>query len=167
MADRRITKVKLTKTKVHIEYEVLHEKAGEPDAFTVICGDKPTLAFEAALRELVCDVTNICDFPVEDARVITVRSVSCTYQKKILGAVVTALKSLKHSNAPLVLNTPHLPEMPYSGEDTDPNPTMPAGMADRLRALLAEAACYIDGDRLQGRLFGVTEPEPETVGAEA
>jgi hypothetical protein len=73
-----------------------------------------------------------------------------TYKDGILGAVLTATKDLMMCPAPLILNTPHLPEKPY-GESG--GPVLPANTIRRVRALCVEAERYLAGDREQGSLF--------------
>jgi phage terminase small subunit len=69
-----------------------------------------------------------------------------------MGAGVTALVSLKTCNAPLVINTPHLPREPYV-EDDEECPVMEAHWAAAIEAVLIEAERYLDGKRAQGSLF--------------
>jgi hypothetical protein len=82
---------------------------------------------------------------------ITVRGVTFTWKNDIMGACITALKSLTTANAPLVLNTPHLPSEPYSGNPGDVGPVLRRG-TDRLEHLITEVARYIDGERAQAKL---------------
>lgn len=161
--DNRFTKIKYDGSKMRIEYEV-ERKDAEPDEYTLFSSDKPAPEFDRALQALTGDVLTICEMPDGDASVITVRGVSLTHTSDVLGVCVTALKSLKTSNAPLVLNTPHLPEVAYSGDSNDANPTMPVGMSNRLRVLMDEAERYVNGDRAQARLFSEERSEATTDG---
>jgi hypothetical protein len=145
----RVTKVKWDLKKVRIEYERIRPE-GDPDEFVIGCGDEPSRAFKDALAALRIDLNTICQFdPPLD---VTIRGVSFSWTDDIMGACITALKSLTTANSPLVLTTPHVPEKPYG--ETGGGPTMPAGMAERLERLIDEARRYIlGGAREQARLF--------------
>ncbi len=64
-----------------------------------------------------------------------------------MGATITVLKALSAANAPLVLNTPFLPE------SSDGGICLPAETRDRIETLCEEAQKYVDGERKQGNLF--------------
>lgn len=154
--ETRFTKIKYDGAKVRIEYEVERE-GKEPDEYSLFSGDAPTTAFQAALGELRQDVIAICELPLEQIDKLHIRCVSVSHTNGIMGACITALKSVQTANAPLVLNTPHLPSAPYSD---NPEPLLPAETCERIRALMAEAQKYIDGERAQGDLFAdVATPE--------
>lgn len=77
-----------------------------------------------------------------------VRSVSYSWALDIMGASVCVLVPLDHSDQPLVLNTPHKPCEPYSGEVGN---TLPEGFANKLRALHVLIERYIDGERVRAQ----------------
>lgn len=147
----RFTKVKYDGSKVRIEYTVEREKGKAPDEYALVSADAPLPSFSEAMHDLSADVLTICELPEEQRTKLKVRGVSLTHTNDILGACITALKTVKHANAPLVLNTPHLPEAPYS--DNPDEPVMVDGMADRVLRLCEEAQRYLDGERSQQSLF--------------
>lgn len=147
-----ITKVKYTGDKVRIEYTIDRPDGGEADEYTLQSADKPLPSFETALLALTPDVVDICELDKLSAANIAVRGVTFTWKNDIMGACITALKSLATANAPLVLNTPHLPSESYSGNPDDTGPTLSRGTIDRLGRLLLEAGRYIDGERAQAKL---------------
>ena len=104
-----ITKVKYAGEKVRIEYTIDRADGGEADEYTLQSADKPLPSFETALLALTPDVVDICELDTLSAAHITVRGVTFTWKHDIMGACITALKTLTTANAPLVLNTPHLP----------------------------------------------------------
>lgn len=67
------------------------------------------------------------------------------------GIVVTCAKSLEATNAPLILNTPHMRE-PVGADDTGAG-FMPAGWLDLILAIQEEAQKYDDGEREQAEMF--------------
>jgi hypothetical protein len=150
--ETRFTKIKLDASRVRLEYETVRE-GGDPDEYSMLCAERPRAEFGTALQALAADVVEICELAADDLAKITIKGVTLTHTNDILGAVITATKALKGSNAPLLLNTPHLPEEAYSGQASDPNPTMPLGMATRLKRLVEEAGAYVRGSRAQGSLF--------------
>lgn len=152
------TKIKFDGSKVRIEYEVERKDGGDADEYAMHSADKPLPDFDLALQALAVDVVTICELMPSDVQVLTVRGVTLTHTNGILGACITALKTLKSSNAPLVINTPHLPMEPYSDGD-EMAPTMPSGMATRLAAVEAEAQRYLEGQRAQASLFAGTKDE--------
>jgi hypothetical protein len=146
----RFTKIKFDGTKVRLEYQVVRPGGGDPDEYSLQCADLPLAEFRTALRALVDDVCVICEFPSSEASKVKVLGCSLTYRDDVLGVVVTATKELMISPAPLILNTPHLPEKPYSDSGGS---VLPANTVRRVRALCIEAQRYLDGDREQGSLF--------------
>jgi hypothetical protein len=77
----------------------------------------------------------------------TIRSVSWSWSHDIMGASVCLLIKLENSYAPLVVNTPHKPEQPYS-EGGEAH-LLPTAFADKLRELHRLVERYIDGDRFK------------------
>jgi hypothetical protein len=150
----RFTKIKFDGSKVRIEYEVERKPEVEPDEYALISSDLPTLEFIEALADLAQDVAGICELPESDTAKIAVRGVSLSHTNGILGACITGLKSVKTANAPLVLNTPHLPSEPYS--DNLAEPTLPTATCGRIHVVIDHAQRYIDGERAQGDLLAAT-----------
>lgn len=164
MSDKRFTKIKFDGAKVTLAYEITR-KNGDPDEFSVFCADLPAPEFDLALQALAADVAAICELPEADAAKIKVRGVTLTYAHDVLGACITAMKSLKTAQSPLVLNTPHLPSESYSDSDC---PILSTACVMRLKDLAYEAERYLNGDRAQGSLLSVVdESGAETPVAEA
>lgn len=159
MNEKRFTKIKWDGSKVRLEYEIVR-KDGDQDEFTLQCADQPAPEFIAALAALGQDVLTICELPESDGSRVKVRSVTLTYTNDIIGACITALKSLKTANAPLVLNTPHLPTEDYAGADGT-GPTLPRSTADRIDMLVLEAERYLNGARAQASLLTQIVPSHE------
>lgn len=148
----RIRKIKLSE-KVRIEYEVLvGDKVKEEYSLTSV--DKPLLSFAEAMQVLAQSVVEICELPDKDINHIAVSGVSFSYggEKQVLGAVITAQKKLKKTDAPLNLNTPHKTEDFY-GETGSASQLLDSLTIDKLYELMDEAEKYIAGERQQGELF--------------
>jgi hypothetical protein len=154
MTEKRFTKIKFDGSKMRLEYEQ-PRKDGDPDEFTLLCADAPAPEFTEAFAALAQDVIAICELPSDQLSKIKVRGVTLTYSNDIMGACITALKTLKSANAPLVINTPHLPAEAYGGDDTA-SPTLDTATCDRLRSVCEQAARYLNGERAQASLFVAT-----------
>lgn len=161
----RFKKIKITSDdKINLEYENLN-KQGNWDEHTMKSAAEPLPSFHHALDNLIPHVVDICELPKGDnlSHSYTVKGVSLSYggENEVMGATITATRSLAFANSPLVLNTPHKAEDVYSpggGEDmllTD------ECVAD-LYKLIDEAEKYLSGKRAQADLFeDDPEPEPE------
>lgn len=159
----RFKKIKVDKTgKVILNYdEIIRDD--HVNEYTMKCADKPRPQFQKALNGLRRHVAEICELNIppnlahpNEVANIEVRGVSLSWTDDIMGVVITALKTLRNSNSPLVLNTPHLPEEPYS-EGGDESMCLTSECVDAIRNLIDEAHRYLEGDRQQLDLF--IEPE--------
>jgi hypothetical protein len=104
--------------------------------------DNPEPEFTAALQAFVPEVLALLELPSDYGKGMTVIGVSLSHNDdQGTGIVVTCLKELTGANAPLVLNTPHLPEMSEHG------PTISSAMLGALVALEDRAKRYIAGNR--------------------
>lgn len=157
-----ITKVKLRKeNKIHIEYKVERKINGKSDydEFTLSCVDKPRPEFEIVFMDLRKHVLEICELPadVSDIEKVIVKGVSFSYSESesgesIMGATITASRSLSKSNASLIINTPHKFDTPHNDKQPKTFLLTPE-CADLLNELIDEAEKYIDGNRAQLGLF--------------
>lgn len=158
----RFTKIKFDGVRMRLEYEVSRPGGGDPDEYALHCADLPLAEFVTALRALVDDVLSICDFPSSEAPKVKVLGCSLSYKDGIMGAVLTSTRQVVICPQPLILNTPHLPEKPYSESGGS---VLPATTVRRIRALCAEAERYLNGERLQGALFEKTDSAESSSGA--
>ena len=159
--NRLIIKAKISPDGVEIRWV---DKGKDAIEHSLRSGDKPLPRFKDALADLVPDVVNclhlfllICQPLLAEGRNdrLTVRGVTVTWNHDIMGACITALGDVDGSPSPVVVNTPHLPESPYSGSDDDPNPTLPPSAATKIDTVIEEAKMFLDGERVkeQKQLF--------------
>jgi hypothetical protein len=157
-----ITKIKFNKGKVEIEYEK-NDRETDSKKTQFSSYDEPLPGFTDALQALSLHAEEICEFPEgfltapaafgEDGEVVeqkgTVSGVSFSYSDKegIMGATITVLRKLATAQAPLVINTPHLPEAPYS--EGSCSPLLSSGCVRALNHLQDEALKYLAGDRAE------------------
>lgn len=156
---RQITKVKLGKdSKVHIEYKVPRttESGEDFDQFTLDCVDKPLPALELAMLNLRKHVLDICEMPMDDTEVmkVKVKGVSFSYSgdNDVMGATITASKTLARSNAPLMINTPHKFDQPHN-ENQGTEMCLSDYCISALEEVIEQAEKYLDGERAQLEMF--------------
>ena len=161
----KIKKVKLEANKIRIEYLVPVLTADNPDddEHSLLCAHRARPSFYEALEALAPFVAEICEQPKEWAGTVEVKGISFSYggENKIMGASISALKTLEKSNSPLK------PSEPYS-ESGD---TVMCLSDDATAALLRvqdEARAYLNGDRAQlGLNFDGEEEDDMALAEEA
>ena len=146
----RIKKVKRNaKGIVTINYEV--ENGNDWDSYSMACKSEPHPDLIGALAHLVPHVMAITEFPDTYSENLTVSGVSFTYKDTenngtVSGAVITSQKLLKSHPAPLIVNTPHKTDVPYS-DTGDDSACLSTAAAMALEDVKEEAKQYIGGKR--------------------
>ena len=158
----RFQKIKYSKGKVKIEYELRNKEKKDWDQFSLACSDEPKPEFQIALQSLSEDVLEMCELPGDYRKRIMVTGVSFSYggEGEVMGATIISQMALNRSNVNLNLNTPHKPSEPYS-EGGDAAQCLSQDCIDRLASLELEAEDYINGNRAQGELFADREKAKE------
>ena len=139
-----IRKAKMKDNNVEIHAGKRREDGGE-DKFTILKStDQPLQEFRDAFVGLVKHVRHILEIRADQwENMISVTGVSwSTSEEGVEGVVITSLVQLVNVQAPIVLNTPHMPVEQYST----------AGQ-DALDAVKRHAEDYFHGKRQQGELF--------------
>ncbi len=151
----RIIKVKHSEKegRTLVEYEQ-KAKSNNFDEFTMNCFDLPRPEFLAALKKLIPHVLKMCELPASYMENLNISSVSFSWsgESDTMGATITALKKLRDSHAPLVINTPHKPAEAYN-EGGDETNLLTEDCIRDLENLQREAVLYVAGERAQGSLF--------------
>ena len=150
----RFQKIKYSKGKVKIEYELRNKAKNDWDQFSLACLDEPKPEFQVVLQDLSEDVIEMCELPEDYRKRIAVIGVSFSYggEGEVMGATIISQMALNHSNVNLNLNTPHKPSEPYS-EGGDASQCLSEDCIERLTYLMSEAEDYANGNRAQGELF--------------
>jgi hypothetical protein len=109
--------------------------------------ETPSPDLPICLAALAIGVAQICEIDSIPliADKIRVRGVSFNYKSGVRGTVITALLDLEKNPAPLCINTPNIPDEPYSEE----GPCMPSDIANKLDNLVTAAKMYLKGERAQ------------------
>ena len=126
------------------------------DKYTMESFDEPAPEFKKALNGLAQHVIDICELSDEAPDNFNVKGISLSDTDGITGVTITALKQLVHSNAPLVLNTPHKPFEPYT-EGGDTSNCLTSDQIEAVEKLIEAARDYLRGKRAQGDLFAAGE----------
>lgn len=162
----RVLKMKFDGTTVSVIYEMINSK-GEFDKYSFESNDAPEPEFNRDLQDLavnVVEISELLDLPdspeifsevyvkkLEQERTkIEVRGLTFSYagDKDVMGVTITALRTLRGSVAPLVINTPHKIEEWYS-ENGDTRQLMGSEVLRKLLECQYRALRYVNGIRAQ------------------
>lgn len=163
----RFRKIKIHKdqAKVELHYELLTRDINW-DEYKMVCNQRARPQLYDRMNDLVAEVTEMLDLPEMYRQGMKVSSVSLSYagEDEVMGAVITAQKSLLGFNSPVILNTPYAPSEPMiDGDDM----CLPESTTKAIEALCREAWKYRCGDREQTNLFAgndddVSDGPPKT-----
>lgn len=164
----KITKIKFKDGRVELEYNVdikIKNVEGfetQTNELALKSTEKPAPEFDAALQALAEDVCEILELPEDYINGITVTGVSFSYSSGVMGAVITAKKTLKDSNSPFNLNTPFKPSKVYNEGAPEDN-LLSSDTVAKLEYLMTQAEYYIEGRRAQIRLEEVLKEADEVL----
>jgi hypothetical protein len=146
---RQVTKIKDSDGKITMHWNIVRpdERVNE---YTISCVDKPRPSFNAAMQAIAPTLATWCDLPEEWCEALEVIGVSISWSRDIMGAVVTAKRPCS-SAAPLIINAPHKPSIPYS-DGGDESTCMTIEQIAAIEAVIVEAEMYLDGNRAQMEL---------------
>ncbi len=141
-----------------VKYERPADGKARAETITLESHDGPKKALKDALQKMEKHLREIADLPDDWKDDLEIRGVTCTWSNDIRGLVITGLRKLTSSNSPLVLNSPHFTEEPYS-ETADPDiGIFSEDCLEDLEVLENLAFKYVDGDREQLELDLATKP---------
>jgi len=151
MSSMQITKIKFSGMKIEIVWSEEGHRATIDHSLSSF--DVPHPDFVSAFTAFKPLVLDLLELDAAYGHDFRVTGVSVNYEEKDSrkGLVVTSQKKLAGTNAPLVLNTPHLRE-PTSDKDEGTG-FYSGDLGDALTRLLGEAVRFIAGHRAQGNLF--------------
>jgi hypothetical protein len=147
-----IRKIKAGGEKITIEYKQIED--GTSVDSTVVSSERARPELYDALANMSTHVVKLCELPNSWQPEIEIRGVTFSEADGIMGATITALRPVKASNAPFVVNTPHTLEA--SPDDAAPSGKHLTSQAVRdLKILIKEATEFVKGKRAQQALeFG-------------
>ncbi len=153
----KITKVRLTRSKVSVEYE------NEGDTFAVVSHDRPLPSFYEAVAALCPIILSILHLPATYAGTPNPKDLATTlHPLKPTGLTIsekqdvrlvclTAHKELPDSHSPFNIATP-LRFLEHPQEEGSYSPALTAEQVAAIDAVIAEAKKYVGGARAQGVL---------------
>lgn len=142
----RITKLKYNPKTERVELKYELPNRGDWDQYELSTKEIPHPDLVAALTAFAPHVLTLCELDDVELDTISVRSVTFTWKNDVMGCVISSLRQLQTSPAPLVLNTPHKTIEPY-GEGGSEGALLPDSVIGALEQLLAEAEEFIKGKR--------------------
>lgn len=149
---RKLLKVRIDADGVLVKYQEAKGENAKTETVTLEAEDPPLPELERALSSMAEHLCAICELPADWVEDIEVRSVTVTYTEAATGLVITGLRSLDGSSAPLILNSPHFTDAPYSETDQGGKGIYSADCGRDLNELARAAFAYVDGKRGQLQL---------------
>jgi hypothetical protein len=162
----RFTKIKLLGEQDTATVSISYQTAvsGGFADHTEATPESPHPDFINAMAGLAPGVLKIAELEgVSEAEDITVRGLSFTHHKNgRTSLIITALRELKNSGSPLLINTPHkLLEVSDDSDDAQTLEILDKDIALKVDLICSEARAFIvDTKRAQGDLFKKSEPKP-------
>lgn len=143
----RIIKVKVKKGEWTIRWQKKNEAAETYDTYEVTSKDLPLEDLPKRLQVMANHVTEICDLPEGATKNIVVSGITESYTDENRYLIITAVRALSKSKAPMLINTPARPLYPEG--DQDETFCMSKECFEDLLAVENEAMKYIRGERAQ------------------
>src|SRR6185437_16003681 len=140
----QITKIKRSKGLTTVSWETT--QLGDTTAHTLTSSRSPTIGFLDAFEALAAFAGRICEFSHDVVNALRMSGVTFTEGKDGPGIVITCLRDVSGSDAPMVINTPHLVESAW-----------PSGLILAVAELKLHTALFVAGIGDQRDMF---EPKP-------
>ena len=144
MTPEKIMKVKLGGAKIEMKWS-----CSNGDELEAKFTEEARPELGAAMSGLVGPCLELLELPEWYGDGLRASGLSLSYADGVMGATVTLQKTLKDAPAPLIMNTPHLPQEPYS----DGGACLPGELSDAIELVVDEAKRYLQGERRQMDLF--------------
>jgi len=157
---RELEKLKIKDETILIRYRVTGGEGRYPETITLEGTEPPLEALKAALQGMAEHAVRMMEAPAHWAEELTVLSVTVTHHD-VDGLVITSLRKLDNSDAPLVLNTPHFTF--GARDDFQELGIASTECIETLDQLAALAFDYVDGERKQRVLEFETRAEPDLI----
>ena len=142
---KEFLKIKITDQVVQLNWQVQRDDESF-DKYSLESQDFPNLLFYTSLQKLKVHVNEICELRLakDEMDHLKISSIYINYagKKHIMGASITALRTLPKRNVPLIINTPYLLE-DYRTEKGDPKTLMPEKLVYLLYEIFLFANDYI------------------------
>ena len=142
---KEFLKIKIVDQLVQLNWQVQRDDESF-DKYSLESRDLPNLLFYSKLQELKDQVNAICDLRLgkNEMDKLTITSIYINYagKKHVMGASITALKTLPNRKTPLIINTPYLLE-DYRTSKGDPQTLMPSKLVYMLYQIFLFANDYI------------------------
>lgn len=142
-----IKKIKIGEGKLTIHYSRMVRDTHEETEIVSTERAKPSLY--SVINKISPEVVKMCGLPEDWKEQLVVLGVAFKRDEGVLGVTISAMKTVKFSNSPLIINTPFATEKDAELE----NVGMPASLLKILRALEKEAEAFVAGDRAQMEIF--------------
>ncbi len=159
MSEPLVTKVKMGRKKLEIQYAVEREESTDnPDVAAFKCGDAPADSFKDALAALRPHVAAMCEMPqaAEWSRNLIIEQVDILWRREngvlAIGGFVKFRKPLKKSDESLVLVTPEKWEKTKQTKKDEEQYCLTEEQAAVLNEIASEALKYVKGQRAQLKL---------------
>lgn len=156
-----IKKIHLKGETIHMEWTKTTMKPDDKSATNKYSMTESELAvpgFYTAVQSLAADVCAICQLPDNYTEGMKIVGLTLSYgEDEQWGALISAVKTLKNSNAPFNIHTPF--KWAIASDPSVESSFLSKGCVKRLELVLDYAEGYIDGDRAQGKLFDDKEDE--------
>jgi hypothetical protein len=157
---RRLLKFKYSDDGIVVRYEQTNDTIGEPDRFTFESKEEPRKELKDALAAMATHVVDICELTELESEIIdriTVFGITRTYtvvddDRLVQGLVISARRSLTNSNSPMMINTPHFTDEPYSVTADPDLGVYSLECGEALHKLTKRIFAYVDGERAQQEL---------------
>lgn len=146
----QITKIHITEARIEIDYRrpFTRDDKVHFDEFSLKCSEPAEPSLYKAIKDLKDDVLAICELPDDYGLGLKPISVSLRWSEDLFGAVISATKTLKRSNSPLVIHTPFKSKLSDT-KDKNPSSMLSPETVLRIEELLKAADRYISGVRGQ------------------
>lgn len=142
-----IKKIRIREGKLTIQFSRMVRDTHE--ATEIVSTERAKPSLYSVINKISPEVVKMCGLPEDWKEQLVVLGVTFQRDDVKFAVMVSAMKSVKFSNSPLVINTP----LAYEKDPELEGVGMPASLLKILRLLEKEAEAFVAGDRAQMEMF--------------
>jgi len=151
----KIVDIEVAVGNITISYMMTDDNTMSTDVFKLCSQEQAMPSFHQAMQSLKTDFCDICEFPDSTIERTMIRKVSFNENgpAKVLGVIITAEIGLDKSLGTIKVKTPRKFEKGWNEATMSPRCHINDMLRIALQRLISEAQSYVQGNRLQIKLF--------------